>query len=78
MLGSDKNDTYDFGSKKRMIPMTTRHFSRLALVAATSFLLATPALAETLRLGTVVSAPHPGSTLLKPSRQAWKKRPMAG
>lgn len=59
MLGSDKNDTYDFGSKKRMIPMTTRHFSRLALVAATSFLLATPALAETLRLGTVVSAPHP-------------------
>lgn len=39
--------------------MTKRTFSRLALVAATSMLFISPAMAETLRLGTVVSAPHP-------------------
>ncbi|AQU81547.1 MULTISPECIES: TRAP transporter substrate-binding protein [unclassified Halomonas] len=39
--------------------MTKHTFSRLALVAATSMLFISPAMAETLRLGTVVSAPHP-------------------
>ena len=39
--------------------MTKRTFSRLALAAATSMLFISPAMAETLRLGTVVSAPHP-------------------
>ena len=39
--------------------MTKRTFSRLALAAATSMLFISPAMAETIRLGTVVSAPHP-------------------
>jgi tripartite ATP-independent transporter DctP family solute receptor len=39
--------------------MTKYTFSRLALVAASSMLFISPAMAETLRLGTVVSAPHP-------------------
>ncbi|WP_447555609.1 TRAP transporter substrate-binding protein [Vreelandella sp. EE22] len=39
--------------------MTKRSFSTLAVLGATTLLTATPALAETLRLGTVVSAPHP-------------------
>ncbi|PRY65751.1 tripartite ATP-independent transporter DctP family solute receptor [Vreelandella songnenensis] len=39
--------------------MTKILFPRLALASAVSLLMATPALAETLRLGTVVSAPHP-------------------
>ncbi|RUR31729.1 TRAP transporter substrate-binding protein [Vreelandella nanhaiensis] len=39
--------------------MTKTLFPRLALVSAVSMLMASPAMAETLRLGTVVSAPHP-------------------
>ncbi|WP_193091436.1 TRAP transporter substrate-binding protein [Halomonas colorata] len=39
--------------------MIKHTFPRLALVSAVSLLMASPALAETLRLGTVVSAPHP-------------------
>ncbi|MCP1313889.1 MULTISPECIES: TRAP transporter substrate-binding protein [unclassified Halomonas] len=39
--------------------MTKRSLSGLALIGAATLMSATPALAETLRLGTVVSAPHP-------------------
>lgn len=39
--------------------MTKRSISRLMLLGAVTLSTATPALAETLRLGTVVSAPHP-------------------
>lgn len=37
----------------------TRTLSSIALLSAAALLTATPALAETLRLGTVVTAPHP-------------------
>ncbi|UYG00864.1 MULTISPECIES: TRAP transporter substrate-binding protein [unclassified Halomonas] len=39
--------------------MTKRSISTLAVLGAVTMMGATPALAETLRIGTVVSAPHP-------------------